>query len=263
MTKKITTLILSILLHYSTVSADTNFQINPFSPEADSYIVSIKNNFENLPTITEPTKHNIEGTEKIAETQTQKRLTGEIYHVMFDKYDHSTIIGKPNITIKGPVINNNNKIYFWIITGNIQFYFINRLYKTSEKRNEKFFYVIHFDKYYNKWKEDYLIVGKNVFTIDDQIQNTVAIVSEPLLKQKNKTLHNTAINREKWTVNNREIQGKLISYNNGKVHILQNGYKKPLQINVTKFSLDDQILIRGYIDHLGIPVRELQTKKKP
>jgi hypothetical protein len=263
MTKKIITLILLIILHYSTVSAETNFQNSPFSPEADSYIASIKNNFENLPTITEPTKHNIEGTEKIAETQTQKKLTGEIYHVMFDKYDNSKIIGKPNIIIKGPVINNNKKIYFWIITGNIQFYLINRLYKTSEKRNEKFFYVIHFDKYYNKWKEDYLIVGEKVFTIDAEIQNAVAIVSEPLLKQKNETLHNTAIKKEKWTFNNREIQGKLINYNNGKVHIIQNGNKKPFQMDVTKFSLDDQTLIRGYIDHLGIPVRELQTKKKP
>jgi hypothetical protein len=165
MLKKFTLFIGSILLFTLSVFSDTKINdTSPFSPEADSYIASIRNNFENLPTITEPTKHNIEGTEKIVEAQTQKKLTGNIYSSFTYRYDNSKIIGKPDIKIYGPIINNNKKIHFWIITGNVQYYFIQSYPKKAEQRNEKFFYVLHFEN--DNWQEDCLIIDKKIYLLD-------------------------------------------------------------------------------------------------
>jgi hypothetical protein len=259
MLKKITLFIGSILLFTLSVLADTKINdTSPFSPEADSYIASIRNNFENLPTVTEPTKHNIEGTEKIVEAQTQKKLSGKIYSSFTYKYDNCKITGKPNINIKGPAIINNKKIYFWIITGDVQYYYIIGSKPNPEKRNENFFFVLHFEN--NNWKEDYLIIGKNIYLSNNTILNAVALVSEPLLKKNIETLYKNSIEKDKWDFNKREIQGKLIGYKNGKASI-QNENKRPFQMDVTKFSLEDQKLIRAYIDYLNIPVRESQNKK--
>jgi hypothetical protein len=259
MSKKFTLFVGSILLFTLSVLADTKINdTSPFSPEADSYIASIRNNFENLPTVTEPNKHNIEGTEKIVEAQTQKKLTGKIYHDPLYKYDNCKITGKLNIKINGPAIVNNKKIHFWIITGNVQYYIIEYYSKKSEQRNEKFFYVLHFEN--NNWKEDCLIIGEKIYLSDDKIQNAVALVSEPLLKKKIETLYKNSIEKDKWDFNKKEIQGKLTGYKNGKASI-QNGNKRPFQMDVTKFSLEDQKLIRAYIDYLNIPVRESQNKK--
>jgi hypothetical protein len=117
---------------------------------------------------------------------------------------------------------------------------------------------LHFEN--NNWKEDCLIIGEKIYLSDEKIQNAVALVSEPLLKKKIETLYKKSIEKEKWDFNNRKIQGKLVGYKNVKVNI-QEGNKRPFQMDVTKFSLEDQKLIRAYVDHLNIPVRETQNKK--
>jgi hypothetical protein len=262
MSKKSTLFIGSILLFTLSVLADTNINdISPFSPEADSYVASIRNNFENLPTITEPTKHNIESTEKIVEAQTQKKLTGTIKpsFISFDDYKNCKIMGTINIKTLGPIIINNKKTYLWLITGKVQYYFVKSFTNKTELRNEKFFFVLHFDN--NNWKEDCLIIGETIFKNDATLQNAVALVSEPLRKNNIETLYKNSIEKDKWDFNKREIQGKLTGYKNGKASI-QDGNKRPFQMDVTKFSLEDQKLIRAYIDHLNIPVRELQNKKQ-
>jgi hypothetical protein len=267
MTKKIITFITTVLLYSLSTLAQESYKNSPFSPDAESYLNIIKNNFESLPNVTDLSK--IEGTEKTAEAQTQKRLTGKIYRPYFtgNRYNEGKIIGKLNITAKGPatdaiietsIIKYNKKYYFWIITGEVQYYQRKPFTNKNEKYNEKFFYVIHFEN--NRWQDDCLFISNEKFDIDDKIQNIVSKTVEPLLKQKNKNLYEIAIKKEKWTFNNRETKGKLVNYENGKVHILGN-IKKPFEMDVTKFSIDDQIIIKGYIDHLGIPTREKQDKK--
>jgi hypothetical protein len=269
MTKKIITIITTILLCSFSTLAQENEKNSPFLPDAESYENIIKNNYENLPNVTNIS--DIDGTENIAEAQAQKKLTGKIRpHNTTSNYEYteSKIIGKPNITAKGPItdtiiktsiVNVNKKLYFWIITGNIQYHQRKLFTKNIEKRNDKFFYVIHFEN--NHWKEDFLLIGNIVFYNNNTIQNIVSKTSEPLIKQKNKKLYDTAIKKEKWTFNNRELIGKLIDYKNGKVHIQGEKSKIPFKMDVTKFSIEDQILIRGFIDHLDIPARELQQKK--
>jgi hypothetical protein len=260
MSKKIITISVSILLFALSALADTkNNGTGPFSPEADSYSNSVKATFENLPIIADPTKHKIEGTKKIVEAQAQKKLTGKIHAELRRKYDNSKIIGTTKANLQGPITIDNKKIYFWIISGNVQYFYTYGSHPPKQ-HNETFFYVIHFEN--NNWKEDCLIVGKNIFVLNSKIQNAAALISEPLQNQKNETLYNNAIKKEKWTFNNREIKGKIVDYKNGKTYILYPNNKIPFQLDVTKFSPDDQILIHGYINHLNIPIRDIQDKKQ-
>ncbi|MDR2755583.1 MAG: hypothetical protein LBC20_07735 [Planctomycetaceae bacterium] len=259
MTKKTIFFIGTILLLSLTTLADTKKGISPFSPEADSYTTSVQTIFENLPLVTDPTKHKIEGTKKIVEAQTQKKLTGKIHSELFIKFDNCKIIGTININTHGPITVNNKTIYFWIVSGEIQ-YFVIHYANPPEQRNEKFFYVLHFEN--DNWKEDCLIIGEKIITLNANIQNAAALVAEPLQKKEIETLYKKSIEKEKWNFNNREVQGKLIGYKNEKALIQQDENKRPFQMDVTKFSLDDQELIRAYIDHLNIPVRDIQDKKQ-
>jgi uncharacterized protein YxeA len=255
MSKKIITISVSILLFALSALADTkNNGTGPFSPEADSYSNSVKATFENLPIITDPdiTKNNVIGNEETIKTIINKKLSGNQY--FHTHYYDIKIIDKEHIETRGPIEIYKNKFYIWTVKGHIQHF------RNKKKIEEPFFFATHYDHNTKSWNTDYFCIGTYDIELNTVTQNAAALISEPLRKKNIEILYNKSIKKEKWTFNNREIQGKLIDYKNGKVSI-QDGNKRPFQMDVTKFSLDDQILIRGYIDHLGIPVRESQTKK--
>jgi hypothetical protein len=228
--------------------------ISPFSPETDTYTVSVQSIFENLPLITDPNiiKNSVTGNNDIIKTIINKKLSGTQY---FHKYYYNIkIIDKEYIETRGPIKTYNDKFYIWTIKGYIQHFYKNK------KIEEPFFFATHYDNNSKTWNTDYFCIGTYDIELNTTTQNAAALIAEPLRKKKIEILYKKSIEKEKWDFNNREIQGKLTGYKNGKVSI-QEGNKRPFQMDVTKFSLEDQKLIRAYIEHLNIPVRELQNKK--
>ena len=91
MTKKIITIITTILLCSFSTLAQENEKNSPFLPDAESYENIIKNNYENLQNVTNIS--DIDGTENIAEAQAQKKLTGKIRpHNTTSNYEYTASV---------------------------------------------------------------------------------------------------------------------------------------------------------------------------
>jgi hypothetical protein len=256
MSKKSTLFIGSILLFTLSVLADTNINdISPFSPEADSYNASVQSIFENLPLITDPNiiKNNVTGNNDTIKTIINKELSGTKWF-NHEIYYNIKIIDKEHIETKGPIKTYNDNFYIWTIKGYIQHF------RKNKKIEEPFFFTTHYNNNSKTWDTDYFCIGTRDIKLNTTTLNAAALISEPLRKNNIETLYKKSIEKDKWDFNKREIQGKLTGYKNGKASI-QDGNKRPFQMDVTKFSLEDQKLIRAYIDHLNIPVRELKNKK--
>jgi hypothetical protein len=257
MTKKIITFIETIFLFTFSALADTKINnTSPFSPKADSYTASIQSIFENLPLITDPNiiKNNVIGNNDIIKTIINKELSGTKWFNHEIYYDIK-IIDKEHIETRGPIKTYNDNFYIWTIKGYIQHF------RKNKKVEEPFFFTTHYNNNSKTWDTDYFYIGTHDIKLNTTTLNAAVLISEPLRKNKIETLYKKSIEKEKWNFNNRDIRGKLIGYKNGKVSI-QDGTTRPFQMDVTKFSLEDQKLIRAYIDHLNIPVRETQNKKQ-
>jgi hypothetical protein len=58
--------------------------------------------------------------------------------------------------------------------------------------------------------------------------------------------------KNQWTIDNKTEYGTFDSYRNKKItlHTVKNNGK--VSFDIKRFSYDDQILIRGFVDHQGI-----------
>jgi hypothetical protein len=246
--------IILILGSFIVVNNTLGQNISPFSPETETLTFKIKSIFESLPLATPSNK--IEGTVEIIETIVQNELSKPlgIY-----KFKEGQIVGKINTEVRGPIKLSFGETYIWIAKGNIRLYQI----ITNKKTDTQFFYATHYEKTLLNnltWTTDCIIANNEIFTQNNTIQNIVSKTTEPLRLKKIEDQYHEALNKKEWNFNNRTINGKITGYKNGKVHIQQDD-KRPFQMDVTKFSLDNQHIIKSYIDYLGIPTREVPPKK--
>ncbi len=239
-------------------AAEKSNRISPFSPDADSYAASVRSVFVNLPLVTDPSiiKSKVGGTEAMAKAELNRNFSGDL---KYGAYKSIQIVGETNLEIRGPIDLNRNPTYLWIFTGRVQYFYY---LKKNDKIEEPFFFVTHLEtRYQERWETDCKLIGDESMIIGtDTAKNAAAVVSEPLRRKNLKTKHDEAIAKDEWEFSNRKVKGKLIGYKHGKVSI-QDGSRAPFSLDVMKFSLDDQELIRAYIDHLGIPVRESSAER--
>lgn len=256
-TKSLHIIVAFVLLCSQVVAAtkDSPDRISPFSLEADSYAASVRSVFLHLPLITDPEtiKTKTNATETTVKTELNKLLTGGFRYGM---YKNVQMIGAVKIETRGPVKLYNKETYLWIAEGRVQYF-----YYTNNKRVEKaFFFVGHFNTVYTTgWQNDWLLFGDEKMRSDDTLLKEAALVSDPLRRVKMEKMHKEALEKEEWFFNNRTVHGKLTGYRHGKVSIEGNSKRFP-SLDVMKFSLDDQELIRAYIDYEGIPVRDPSYK---
>ena len=73
------------------------------------------------------------------------------------------------------------------------------------------------------------------------------------LTEANKEAYDKVKAKNEWTIGGKTETGNFESYRKGRVILSRNNGTMPYDIS--RFSYDDQLLIRGYLDHQGLSVR--------
>ena len=229
----------------------------PFSPYAESHQYNIQRLYESLPNVSN-TK-DIPGTHELVNAEIKNILSGKIQWQHKNEYKNEywtgtnlLPIGKHKIEIR----NLKADYYFWFIYGKVQF-FIHKGWDSPgpaiTKTTENYCIILHFKKGDARAYVDYFTVGNAIIKYDSQILDKVSKEATELLAKANEKAYETVKTKNNWTIDKRTETGQFDTYRNEKVTLTKNNTRTSYDIK--RFSYDDQLLIRGYIDHQGIPAR--------
>jgi len=229
----------------------------PFSPFADSYQYSVQRLYESLPIVND-TK-NIPGTTALVNAELQNTLSGTIkWHepnnpeIQYWRGTNLLPIGKHKIKVR----NLKKDYYFWCIYGKVQLFaqqdqaFISDPKTPKSKIIRNYFLVLHFKKGNAKAYVDYFTIGDVIIANNTKTLDDISKEATALLAEANKKAYEKVKAKSEWTINGKTETGNFESYRRGTVTLKKNDAKTSFRI--TQFSLNDQLLIRGYIDHQGI-----------
>jgi hypothetical protein len=167
---------------------------------------------------------------------------------MYTLFQNIRPVGQKKIEVR----RLNSDDYFWYVYGKVEF-FIKEI--TSRKEPERvlknYFLVIRFNKDSAKANVDFFIIEDFVITNNLKILDKISKEATELLAKKNKEAFNIVKSKKEWTIDRNTESGTFENYRNGRVTLRKNNATTPIEIK--RFSYEDQILIRGYIDHQGIP----------
>lgn len=228
--------------------------IPPFSPLGNSYQYSVQRLYESLP-ITKDTT-NIPGTTALVNAELQKTLSGSITWGKNGKsWKGSNVL--PIGIRKIEVRNLNSDYYFWCIYGKIQFFlhqyhFLLPNQPVIDKLTQNYFIVLHFKKDNAIAYIDYFTIGDAIVNNDTNILNHISKEATVRLAKANQEAYEAVKIKTEWTINKRTETGNFENYRRGKVTLTRNNAN--ISFDIDKFSYEEQLLIRGYIDHQGIPI---------
>jgi hypothetical protein len=228
----------------------------PFSPFAETYQYDVQRLYEILPKIND-TK-NIPGTIALVNAELKNLLAGN--KQWWRKQNGQNVLWRGfNITPIGKRIievhNLNTDYYFWCIYGKVQLFVQHQLTnKPAVKTIANYVIILHFTDGNTNVQIDYFTLENAILTNDTRTLSAISKEATALLVKANQEAYEKVKTKNTWTVNEKSITGKFQRYRNGRVTLNRNNGKTTLDIN--QFSYDDQILIRGYIDHLGIAIRD-------
>lgn len=235
----------------------------PFDPFADSYQYTVQKQYESLPIVTNTS--NIPGTLQLVKAELHNRLSQSITwkketpQGTYRKGTNLLPIGKQKIEVR----RLRNDYYFWCIYGKIQFFVHKDFYAVANtpvvgKAIDNFFIVLHFMKGNARAHIDYFTVGPAIITNNTATLNDISKTAMYIISQSNKKAYEEIISKYRWIIDDEIQTGKFDTYRNGKVTLTKRDRRTTYDIK--RFSLEEQILIRGYIDHQGIPIREVRMQ---
>ena len=230
----------------------------PFSPYADSYQYSIQKLYESLPEV--KNTNNIPGTSTLVNAELQNILSGTITweeeknpNGRYWKGTNLLPIGKHKIEVR----NLGTDYYFWCIYGKVQLFVqknvLGIIPPPPTKIVRNYFLVIHFNKGNAKAYVDFLTIENALVTNDTQTLDRISKEATARLAKANKEAYDTVKSKSEWTIDKKPETGTFDSYRRGVVTLKKNDAK--MSFPITRFSYNDQLLIRGFIDHQGISAR--------
>jgi len=235
----------------------------PFSPFAETYQYNVQRLYESLPK-TENTE-NIPGAIALVNAELKNILAGDkswshrqgTQTTYWSGYNF-TPIGNHNIEVR----NLNTDHYFWCVYGKVQL-FIRPTWQShvpATKTVENYFIVLHFKRGNARPHIDYFTIGGAIITNNTSTLNAISKEATALLATANREAYKIVNSKKEWTIHGRAVDGQFDSYRNGRVTLLRNNARAPF--NVTDFSYENQMLLRGYIDHQGISIRDVPNSRR-
>jgi hypothetical protein len=231
----------------------------PFDPYTNSYQYHVQKLYENLPLT--PDMNDIPGTTALVEAELQKILSGKIYWEKTTPQNQSSLwsgdnllpIGKHKIEVR----NLNSDYYFWCIYGKIQL-FVRRGWSVTTpqvptKTIQNYVIILHFNEGKANAYIDFFTVGDAFINNNTQTLDKISKEATALLKKKNEEAYETVKNKNEWTINGKKEYGQFDIYRLETVTLTYNNTRRSNKIK--QFSYNDQVLIRGYLDHQGIPIK--------
>ncbi|MGL4944149.1 MAG: hypothetical protein ACRC46_13290 [Thermoguttaceae bacterium] len=247
-----------------TATADDTYRLSPFSPAYDTINQKTLRNFETLPLVTddEIPKCNA-GTKSDAEAFARSYvMKTEIKTTRWAHDGNATKTqGKHTVELYGPANIEGKRLYFWIVKGMVNHqsqYWISNDIKDRTPPKEGFtnlYTVIFYQTPNDKPKTVFYIIHNRDQEATPTICNAVAAIVDPEHKRLTQERHDAALKKDSWNnTNGKPAEGKLEAYKNGKITLrTQAGSTKT--IDAAKLTLDDQDILRGYLDQLEIPVK--------
>ena len=237
------------VLAQSTLQKETSYtRPLPFSPFAETYQYDVQRLYEILPKNND-TK-NIPGTVALVNAELKNILAGtKSWSPSFGKSMAAYNI-TPIGTNKIEVRHLNTDYYFWYIYGKVEFLLTD--YRTSYKTIQNYVIILHFNQGNPRANIDYFTIGDVILTNSTNTLNAISREATALLTKANKEAYEKVNAKTEWTVNEKTEMGNFDSYRNGRVTLIRDNAR--ITHDVVRFSYDEQILIRGYIDHQGISV---------
>jgi len=229
----------------------------PFSPFADSYQYNVQKLYESLPKI--DNINNFPGTPALVNAELKNILSGTVKweeennpNGRYWRGTNLLPIGQHTIEAR----NLNSNYSFWCIYGKIQLFVQQDQLGVSNPTTPKtkiirnYFLVLHFEKDNAKAHVDFFIIENALITNNTQTLNRISNVATARLARANKDTYDKVRAKSKWTINGKPETGTFDTYRRGTVTLKKNDAK--MSFRITQFSRNDQLLIRGYIDHQGI-----------
>jgi len=229
----------------------------PFSLFADSPQYATQRMYEILPKVNDIS--NIPGTKSLVDIEIKKLLSGSItwggnFPPMWEG-SNITPIGSHEIEVR----NLGSDYYFWCVYGKVQFFAKERFNPrfVPVRTVQNYFIVLHFNRNNSNAIVDYFYIGNVIVRNNAQTLNHISKEATTLLTKANQEAYEKVNSKNEWTINNRAVTGQFDSYRNGRVTLMRNNARTTF--NVNEFSYNEQMLIRGYIDHQGISIRDVPS----
>jgi hypothetical protein len=210
--------------------------------------------YESLPTVEDT--EGIPGTRALVDAEIRRLLSGNItwegQNRTYWTGNNLLPVGNHKIVTK----KLDEDYYFWCAYGQVQFLARRGIISPSPQATkivQNYFIVIHFRRGDAQAHVDYFLIGDVILRNNTQTLNRISEKATALLAQANRDAYETVKAKSEWTINNRTETGTFVQYRNGRVTLMR-GHGR-ISFDVTRFSHNDQLLIRGYIDHQGIPAR--------
>ena len=257
MTRFIFTCIILFTTHVTFAQTETNYvPPMPFSQYANSYQYSIQKLYESLPKVED--NRNVTGTRALVEAELKNILSGTVKWQEGNtvwRGDNLLPIGKQRIEVRRLTPNR----YFWCIYGQVQL-FTKRsmLVETNPKPPirtvQNYCIILHFKDSNAKAHIDFFTIGATLITNNTQTLNTISKEATELLTKANKEAYGKVKVKNEWTINDKTVSGTFDKYQKGIVALTKDDGKK-IAFFIPTFSYEDQLLIRGYLDHQGISIQ--------
>jgi len=230
----------------------------PFIPFTDSYQYGIQKLYESLPKT--DNLQNVPGTTALASAEIRNvfanAITWEEPNNKIGRYwkgENLLPIGTHKIEVR----TLNNDRHFWYIYGKVQFFSgrhllgVAALQPPVNKTVQNYIIVLHFNKGSAQAHVDFFMVGPNLIKNNKQTLDLISKKATTLLSEANKEAYEEVKTKSQWTIDKKSETGNFDSYRGGRVTLTKNNTRTTY--NVALFSYEDQLLIRRYIDHQGIP----------
>lgn len=249
---------LSVNLNTSIGQINDDCRFSPFSKDADLYNGKILQNYMMLPLVEDKDILYLKlGSKDDAIARAKS------YAVSYQNYENSKTAGEHYAQLRGPIKYNNEMVYFWIVQGKLN-HFYTDAYGTRARKEprppkgyiDNYCYIFRHD---NKSATAYTalyIINNERKQFETTIYKEVNSFANSIRDNKNAELFARATSYKTWTYDKKTFRGRVDSYNNknGMFKMLfDSGPTKPY--HVLKFDIDDQFILRGYLDHLKTPIR--------
>lgn len=251
-------LALCFVLAIGNAFADDLYRISPFDPIYDTLNQKTLRNFELFPQVEDEdiARYNC-GTKSDAEVIARDAvMRNALYVKSFWSSKVEKTIGKHVVKLYGPANVSGKNVYFWIVKGQVNHYHKYWGGKATTPPKEgythNYTYIFHIEN--SKPKEIFYIVENELQKSDSSICHALAAFIDTVHEELTTERYNLALQKELWTHKGKESEGKLQAYKNERL-VLRSKTDSTRSLKAADLSLDDQDILRGYLDYLQIPVR--------
>jgi hypothetical protein len=164
-------------------------------------------------------------------------------------------VGKHKIEIR----NMRTDYYFWCIYGKVQLFVQKDMAYVADPPTPKtkivrnYVLILHFDKGNAKAHVDFFTMENAFITNNTQILDRISKEATARLAKANQEAYEKVRTKNEWTIDNKTETGTFDSYRRRTVTLKKDDARTSFPI--ARFSYEDQLLIRGFIDHQGISVQ--------